>query len=542
TQFFVSTAQVKAELVLVGCDAAAMLEDSDISRMYHYAAFPKDFLWGVTSSAYQIEGGWEADGKGASIWDTFTHQKPSSIPENATGDVACNSYSGVQQDLDLIKTLGVKSYRFSISWPRLFPNGTTAEPVNPKGLDYYNALIDGLLSLNVAPVVTLYHWDLPQALQDDGGWKNENIIKLFNGYAEFCFKTFGDRVRFWITFNDPFTVAWKGYGSGEMPPNLKADPGTAPYHVGRILLKAHATVYHTYQTYRPTQKGLVSIALNGDWYEPLDVNVPRDLEAADRAMQFRLGWFAHPIFKNGDYPEAMKFQVAAKSDLQRLKESRLPALTEDEKAMIRGTADVFCLNHHTTKIAKSSTQQLTPHSYQYDWDIMEQELTHFPQTGLKGQRAVSWGLRRVLNWIKLEYGDPEVYVTDNGVATERKVSDDDSARVFFLKTYIDEALKAQSLDGVRLRGYLGAPLMDGFEWLQGYTVGSGLIHVDFTNSTLPRTHKYSSQLYQGIVKKNGFPPGEDETKCSPSSQPLLTSLLTMVDRWSMVNPGALRWR
>ncbi|XP_033842544.2 lactase/phlorizin hydrolase [Periophthalmus magnuspinnatus] len=479
------------------------------NRMYYYGTFPTDFLWGVTSSAYQIEGGWNAGGKGPSIWDTFTHTPGNGIPENGNGDVACDSYNKVDVDLGLIKTLGVKSYRFSLSWSRIFPNGMAASP-NTNGVTYYNNLIDGLLGLGVTPVVTLYHWDLPQALQDIGGWENAAIIDHFNSYAEFCFKTFGDRVKFWITFNDPFTIAWKGYGSGEMPPNLKANPGVTPYKVGHNLIKAHAKAYHTYNTYRPAQKGLVSIALNADWYEPLDVNTPRELEAADRAMQFRLGWFAHPIFKNGDYPEAMKFHVGNKSEIQRLKESRLPTFTEEEKNFIRGTADVFCANHHTTRIAKYSIQPLTPHSYEFDWDIAEEDLLQFPQTGIQGPRAVPWGLRRVLNWVKEEYGNPEVYVTDNSMGTERSLSTDDFTRVFFLKTYIDEALKAQSVDGVRLRGYLGAPLMDSFEWLKGYIMGSGLYQVDFTKADRPRTWKYSARYYIDIVKQNGFPAGEDE--------------------------------
>ncbi|XP_072293793.1 lactase/phlorizin hydrolase, partial [Eucyclogobius newberryi] len=478
------------------------------NRLYHYGTFPTDFLWGVMSSAYQIEGGWNADGKGASIWDTFTQKIPTSIPESATGNVACDSYNKLDQDLSLIKELGVKSYRFSLSWSRIFPTGTTVS--NAKGVAYYNRLIDGLLSQGVTPVVTLYHWDLPQALQNMGGWENTIMIDHFNNYADFCFKTFGDRVKFWITFNDPFTITWKGYGSGEVPPNLKVNPGVVPYKVAHTLILAHAKVYHTYANYRPTQQGLVSVALNADWYEPLDVNVPRELEAADRAMQFRLGWFAHPIFKNGDYPEAMKFHVGNKSDLQRLKESRLPVFTEQEKNSIRGTADVFFLNHHTTRIAKYSTQPLSPHSYRNDWDVLEQEMTDFPQTDVKGMRAVAVGLRRLLGWIREEYGNPEVYVTDNGVATDRTKSLDDMDRVFFLKTYINEALKAQSVDGVRLRGFLGAPLMDSFEWLQGYTMGCGLYQVDFTQPERPRTQKYSAQIYRTIVAQNGFPAGPDE--------------------------------
>ncbi|XP_075336555.1 lactase/phlorizin hydrolase-like [Odontesthes bonariensis] len=306
-------------------------------QMYHYGTFPQDFSWGVSSSSYQIEGGWNADGKGPSVWDTFT-QKPGNIPENATGNVACDSYNRLEEDFYMLRALRVKSYRFSLSWSRIFPDGRRTS-LNQKGVDYYNKLIDGLLAHNITPMVTLYHWDLPQALQDFGGWDNVDMIDIFNDFCDFCFATFGNRVKFWITFNQPQTIAWLGYGLGQIPPNVR-DPGTAPYKVAHNLIKAHAKAYHTYDDkYRNSQGGLVSIALNADWAEPKDVSVPRDIVAADRALQFQLVWFAHPIFKNGDYPDAMKWQVHQKCELQGQSNSRLPSFTEEEKNFIKGTAE-----------------------------------------------------------------------------------------------------------------------------------------------------------------------------------------------------------
>ncbi|XP_033990534.1 lactase-phlorizin hydrolase-like [Trematomus bernacchii] len=476
-------------------------------KLYHYGTFPQGFSWGVSSSAYQIEGGWNADGKGPSVWDTFTQN--GSIPDNANGDVACDSYHRLEEDFYMLRALKVKSYRFSLSWSRIFPDGQRIS-LNQKGVDYYNRLIDGLLAYNITPMVTLYHWDLPEALQKLGGWDNVEMINIFNDFCDFCFATFGDRVTFWMTFNQPHTIAWSGYGLGQVPPNVK-NPGIAPYRVAHNLIKAHAKAYHTYDDkYRASQGGLISIALNADWIEPKDVNVPREVVAADRALQFQLGWFAHPIFKNGDYPDAMKWQVGNKSELQGLKETRLPSFTEEEKMFIKGTADMFCVNHYTTKIAQHATLRLNPASYIYDQDMSEAEESDSPTTAIKNQRAVAWGLRRLLNWIKEEYGDPEVYITENGVATDSKTTWDDSARVFYFKTYVDEALKAYDLDGVNVKGYIATSLMDSFEWLNGYKVGFGLHHVDFTNPIRPRTPKYSAHFYYQVIKDNGFPSTDDD--------------------------------
>uniref|UniRef100_H2SKB4 Lactase n=1 Tax=Takifugu rubripes TaxID=31033 RepID=H2SKB4_TAKRU len=477
-------------------------------KIYHYGTFPEGFSWGISSSAYQIEGGWNADGKGPSIWDKFA-QKPGSTPDKSNGNVACDSYHRLEEDLYMLRALRVKSYRFSLAWSRIFPDGQRTS-LNQQGVDYYNRLIDGLLASNITPMVTLYHWDLPQALQDRGGWENKELINIFKDFCDFCFATFGDRVKFWMTFNQPHTIAWLGYGLGQFPPSVK-NPGTAPYRVAHNLIKAHAQAYHTYNDkYRKSQGGLMSIALNADWFEPKDINVVREVVAADRALQFQLGWFAHPIFKNGDYPDAMKWQVGNKSELQRLPETRLPSFTEEEKRFIKGTADVFCINHYTTKIAKYATLRLTPPSYESDLDLSEAEEGDSPTTAISNQRAVAWGLRRLLNWIKEEYGNPEVYVTENGVATDKKTSWDDSARVFYYKTYIDEALKAYDLDGVNVKGYIATSLMDSFEWRKGYTVGFGLHHVDFSNPNRPRTPKYSAHFYHSVIKNNGFPTPDDE--------------------------------
>lgn len=408
--------------------------------MYFYGTFPEDFVWGVSTSSYQVEGGWDADGKGPSIWDTFTHM-PGNIKNNDTGDVACDSYNKVNEDLYLLRALRVNSYRFSLSWPRIFPNGRN-QSINPHGVNYYNQLIDGLLAQNITPIVTLYHWDLPQSLQDIGGWENSTLIELFDNFADFCFQTFGDRVKFWITFNEPAMISRLGYDSAVFPPNVKDNPGYAPYTVTHTILKAHARVYHTYdQKYRESQGGIISLSLNVEWVEPKTLNEPQNLEAADRFLQFSLGWFAHPIFKNGDYPEAMKWKVGNRSELQQLSSSRLPVFTEEERDYIRGTADVFCLNFYSSKMIKHKTTRLKPFSYESDQECVLERDPSWPTSAVEGMEAVPWGLRRLLNWIKEEYGSPPIYITENGVGIKTNADIDDISRIFYYKTYIDEALK-----------------------------------------------------------------------------------------------------
>ncbi|KFW79364.1 Lactase-phlorizin hydrolase, partial [Manacus vitellinus] len=477
---------------------------------YFHGTFPEGFTWGVSSSAYQIEGGWDADGKGPSIWDTFTHV-PGNVKNNDTGDIACDSYHKVEEDIYLLRALGVKNYRFSLSWPRIFPTGRN-NSVNSHGVDYYNRLIDGLVANNITPIVTLYHWDLPQALQDIGGWENNTLIDLFDSFADFCFQTFGDRVKFWITFNEPYVIAWLGYGQGTFPPNVQDPgrisirPGRAPYVVGHNLIKAHAEVWHLYnETYRARQGGLISITISSEWAEPRNPHKQEDIEASRRFMQFLLGWFAHPIFKNGDYNEVMKRRIRERSLAQGLSQSRLPEFTESEKQRIKGTYDYFGLNQYTTVLAYNLNFPRVVQSYDSDRGVATVSDRSWLGSGSTWLKVTPFGFRKILRWIKEEYNNPPIYVTENGISERGAFVFNDTQRIHYYRSYINEALKAVVHDGVDLRGYTAWSLMDNLEWAVGFDERFGLYHVNFSDPALPRRPKASARYYSQIINCSGFP-------------------------------------
>ncbi|KAM9223817.1 lactase-like protein [Leptosomus discolor] len=472
---------------------------------FYYGTFPAGFLWGVGSSAYQTEGAWDEDGKGPSIWDAFTHKK-GKVFRNETGDSACDGYYKVKDDIRLLKELRVNHYLFSISWPRIMPTGIKTEQLNEKGIQFYNDTINSLLENNITPIVSLYHWDLPQVLQEKyGGWQNISMINYFNDYANLCFEKFGDRVKHWITFSNPWAVAEKGYETGEHAPGLKLG-GCGAYKAAHHIIKTHAKVWHSYNnTWRREQQGMVGISLTSGWGEPVDPHSQTDRDAAERYIQFHLGWFANPIFR-GDYPEVMKNCVGRKSAQQGLGTSRLPTFSVQEKTYIKGTSDFLGIGHFTTRyVLQKSFPFLQVSSYHTDRDLAELVDPKWPAPGPKWLYSVPWGFRRLLNFVKTQYGNPPIYVTENGVSEKVQCTQlCDEWRIEYLKGYINEILKALN-DGVNVKGYTAWSLLDQFEWNKGFSERFGFYHIDFKNKNKPRYPKASVDYYKKIISANGFP-------------------------------------
>ncbi|CAN2388538.1 Belongs to the glycosyl hydrolase 1 family, partial [Pristimantis euphronides] len=463
--------------------------------------FPESFAWGASTAAYQIEGGWDADGKGPNVWDTFTHQGGDRVFKNQTGDVACGSYTLWEEDLKCIKQLGLTHYRFSLSWSRLLPDGTTGF-INQKGIEYYNKLINSLLAINVTPLVTLYHFDLPQALEDHGGWNSEKTVEVFEQYAKFCYSTFGDRVKMWITINEPHILSKLGYEKGIIAPGKK-EPGFGGYRAAHNMIKAHAKAWHAYNTFfKEKQKGGVSLAVDSDWAEPLDPNSTADKEACEQFLNFRFHWFAKPIFVDGDYPAVMKSEISRRSKEEGLTTSRLPEFTEEEKNMIKGTADFFCLNYYTTRKVKPLTIKQCGPSYESDRGAEEIKDPEWPEAGVEWLAVVPWGLRKLLAHIKATCGDPDIYITENGFAQSEPPILQDTHRWGYFQETLAEVLKAIKQDEVKVKGYFAWSLLDNFEWIFGYSVRFGLFHVDYNQPNLPRTPYFSATEYAKVVKGN----------------------------------------
>uniref|UniRef100_H2YTH1 beta-glucosidase n=1 Tax=Ciona savignyi TaxID=51511 RepID=H2YTH1_CIOSA len=475
-------------------------------EIFYYGDFPNTFAWGTTSSAYQIEGGWNEDGKGVSIWDEFTHKLQSQISDGSSGNAACDSYHRIDQDIKIIKELrgiSVGYYRFSLSWPRIIPTGEINDGINQPGVDYYNNLIDELLANNIQPMVTLYHWDLPQALQDKyEGWLDQSgiIVKAFADYTDFCFKTYGDRVKFWITFNEPFITAQLGYGVAAFAPGHYS-PGEGVYYAAHSIIKSHAQAYHIYNnTYRESQKGQIGITLNTNWVEPMTTTDLDHIEASQRSLAFSTGWFAEPIFNSGDYPDVMIWNVGNRSEYYNITYDRLPKFTEEEKELNKGTSDFFGLNHYTSNlIVPCSYYPEEGPTYDSDQEACGDGCAEWPPSASSWLYQVPWGIRKLLIWIKRTYGDPVIYITENGISEHFSDGLDDDIRVNYYKNYIDEVLKAIKEDDVNVKGYTAWSLMDNFEWAEGYSERFGLHWVNFTDPERTRIPKKSASYYRSLA-------------------------------------------
>ncbi|VEN50231.1 unnamed protein product [Callosobruchus maculatus] len=429
--------------------------------------FPKDFKFGVATASYQIEGGWNEDGKGENIWDHLVHTDPTAIVNNATGDVACDSYHKYKEDVAMLKDLGVNFYRFSLSWSRLLPNGF-ANKINKAGVRYYKNLIKELKDNGIEPMVTLYHWDLPQPLQDVGGFLSNNFVDWFGDYAEICFEIFGDDVSNWITFNEPVMTCQIGHGVGSFAPRVKS-PGIGEYICGKNLVLAHARAWHIYDTkFRSRQKGSVGFVIDSGWYEP-STNSTADRHASEVMLQFVWGIYINPLI-NGDHSSIVKEQIARRSKQQGYKRSRLPAFTEEEQKCLKGTIDIIGLNHYTSSLT-SAQKNPDPNGigYYVDCEVVSRQSDDWEKSGSSWLRVVPWGIRKLLKWIKDTYDNPKIIITENGFSDFKENQLDDDKRIDYIKNYLSNIRDAMEIDGVNVLGYTVWSLMDNFEWLQGYS-------------------------------------------------------------------------
>ncbi|CAJ0940650.1 unnamed protein product [Ranitomeya imitator] len=335
--------------------------------------------------------------------------------------------------------------------------------------------------------------------------ENETIVARFKDYSNILFQRLGDRVKFWITLNEPYIVANLGYGYGTAAPGIIDRPGRGPYEVGHNLIKAHAEAWHLYNsTYRLKQGGIISITISSDWAEPRNPYKQEDIDAARRFVMFYAGWFAHPIFNNGDYNEIMKSRILERSLAQGLPKSRLPEFTEEEKKRIKGTYDYFGFNHYTTVLASPLQYRPSVESYDADRGVATMTDRSWLGSGSIWLKVTPFGFRRLLNFIKEEFNNPPIYVTENGIS-ERGTNLNDEWREHYYKHYVNEALKAAKYDGVDLRGYTAWCLMDNFEWAAGYAERFGLYYTNYTDPKLTRTPKESTKYYRQLIECNGFP-------------------------------------
>ena len=435
---------------------------------------PGGFLWGAASSAYQVEGATRADGRGESIWDRFS-ATPGKVANGDSGEIACDHYHRHREDVALIRQLGLQAYRFSISWPRILPQGTGQ--VNTAGLDFYDRLVDELLLAGIRPFATLYHWDLPQALQDRwAGWIGRDTPAAFAEYADVVSRRLGDRVKDWITINEPWCAAWLGYIEGIHAPGLTdiASGMQAAHH----LLLGHGRAVSVVRN--NCSGARVGISLNLYPFYP-DTASPADRDAVEYADGTQNRWFLDAIYR-GRYPDDV---------VERL-EDRAPRVYDGDMGEIRVPLDLLGVNYYTRTILKGG-----PNGRAGGGD--EVRVEGVERTAL-GWEVYPQGLYEVLTRVHTEYAPAAIFVTENGAAFDDVVAADgtvhDSRRVDFLRAHFAQARRAIAA-GVPLRGYFVWSLMDNFEWAEGYSKRFGLIYVDYR--TQERIVKDSGHWYASVI-------------------------------------------
>ncbi|KAF5760465.1 putative beta-glucosidase [Helianthus annuus] len=484
--------------------AAASDQITNIFGANHsFFLFPRNFLFGTASSSYQFEGAYLADGKGLSNWDIFSHE-PGNIVDGSNGDVAVDHYHRYHKDVELMEYIGINTFRFSISWARILPKGRFGN-VNIAGIKHYDKLINALIEKGIQPFVSLTHYDIPQELEDRyGGWLSPQIREDFAYYASICFKHYGDRVKYWVTLNEPNVVAIRGYRSGIYPPARcsatfgncsSGDSEREPFIAAHNMILAHAAAVNLYRAkYQGEQKGSIGIAMNTVWYEPIS-NSSQDKQAAQRAQSFYMNWFLDPIMF-GKYPEEMENILG----------SLLPEFSDDR---LQNGLDFIGINHYTSFYVKDCL-----YSTCVQGPCISKTEGYYLRTATKNNipigepTEVDWiyvypqGMEKMVTYLKNRYNNTPMFITENGFGEMHQAGSsinsflNDDKRAEYMKCYLDSLVSAIR-KGADVRGYIVWSLLDNFEWSSGYTTRFGLYHVDYT--TLKRTPKSSAQWYKQFI-------------------------------------------
>ncbi|MDL2353907.1 MAG: GH1 family beta-glucosidase [Pseudomonadota bacterium] len=439
--------------------------------------FPDNFLWGAATSAYQIEGSPLADGAGASIWQRFVNT-PGTIRDGDTGDIACDHYNRYVSDVALMKKIGLQAYRFSVSWSRVMPLGRGA--VNQKGLDFYDKLVDELLANGITPLVTLFHWDLPVALDDQGGWLNRDIADWFADYSRVMFRKLDDRVQSWATLNEPWVVSDQGYLHGALAPGHR-NKYEAPI-AAHNLLRAHGAAV---KVYREEGKHQIGLVVNLEPKYPASADAA-DQQAAARGHAYMNGQFLDPVFL-GHYPQRMKEVFG----------DAWPDWPAEDLALIQQPIDFLGINYYTRSVSRDDAL-----SYPLRATPVRQPLGTYTETGWE---VFAQGLSDTLSWVAKRYGNPPIYITENGsaffdppVAEGGRVHD--PMRVNYLQKHL-RAIHGAIEAGIDVRGYCAWSLFDNLEWAHGFSKRFGIVHINF--ATQERTLKDSAYFYRDVIATNG---------------------------------------
>ncbi len=441
------------------------------------SAFPPDFLWGAATSAYQIEGSPLADGAGPSIWHRFS-RTPGMMRDGDTGDVACDHYRRVDGDVAMMKSLGLKAYRFSIAWARLLPEGRGR--INPAGLAFYERLVDKLLEAGIQPMATLFHWDLPAALDDRGGWLNPDVADWFAEYADVAFRKLDDRVKLWATLNEPWVVTDGGYLHGALAPGHRNrfEAPLASHH----LMRSHGKAV---QAYRASGRHQIGLVVNIEPKVPATDSAD-DLRATERAQAYMNRQYLDPALL-GHYPDEMRDVFG----------EAWPEWSQADMDLIRQPIDFLGVNYYTRNVVKNDDA-----NYPVRVAAVRQKQATYTETGWE---VYPKGLTDTLVWIKQRYGDIPQYVTENGAAFfDPPVAEggriDDPLRVDYFRKHIGAVADAIR-QGVDVRGYFAWSLMDNLEWSLGFSKRFGIVHVNF--ETLERTPKASARYYADVIARSG---------------------------------------